>query len=917
MNDFFEEEIKKEKNDQKYNLLLFQIILENNNAFFKVIDEKTKEEIDFNYRYYKGYIREVLKLYSEIKEKNNYNFNWNNNKKTLLSNNLELVEKLRYCDNIVDNNFKKIVFKNESKELILKLEEKDNKIITKFSIEEYTTKDFVIITPNYIFLENNIYNLDYSIKNFTKLSLFESKFPKKRLDEFLSLTFEYFEKLKINYNNYETCYGEPKLTKPALIFEKIDELNNLYIRISESINNIEPDFIENYNPDKIVTINSLENKIIIHDLERIDVNSLSNDFLKYLNKYKKEVSEKNNFYAEDNLFIIEEELAIFLIQKELSNILDNFIVYGAEKLKSYKIVAVDPRLRLSLTHNLGFFEGMAELEINDQIISLFDAIDFYKKNSYIKLNDGTTAIINKAYIEKLSRILKKSKNTIKFSFFDLPIIEDLLDDDKYKEEFKKYREVFQGFNDLNDSKVKIPKIKTELRNYQKKGYVWLKYLYDNNLGGCLADDMGLGKTVQTITLLSSIYPKEKKASLIIMPKSLLYNWENEINKFNPELSYYIYYGDKKNLNEAKKSNLIITTYAIVRNEIEKFKDNSFHYIILDESHNIKNIHSQTSKAVMLLNGEHKLAISGTPIENNLSELYSLFKFLNPNMFTTFEDFFNSYINPIQKDNNIEIINELKKKIYPFILRRLKKDVLEDLPPKIEQTILVDMSDEQASFYEQRRAFYYQNLKTQIAVEGIAKAKFVILQALNELRQIASIPESKTDGAIISLKREILLEYINEIILLGHKVLIFTNYLASIEYISDDLEKNGIEHLVMTGSTESRQELVDKFQNSDKYKVFLMTLKTGGLGLNLTKADYVFIFDPWWNKSSENQAIDRTHRIGQDKTVFSYKMITKNTIEEKILQLQELKIDLFNKVISSDDTSIKSLTEDDIDFMLGE
>ncbi|MFN4152358.1 MAG: DEAD/DEAH box helicase, partial [Candidatus Sericytochromatia bacterium] len=287
------------------------------------------------------------------------------------------------------------------------------------------------------------------------------------------------------------------------------------------------------------------------------------------------------------------------------------------------------------------------------------------------------------------------------------------------------------------------------------------------------------------------------------------------------------------------------------------------------------------------------------------------------MFNSFESFSNDYMNPIQKDNNLEISNELKKKIYPFILRRLKKEVLDDLPPKIEQTIFVDMSKEQYKLYEQRRAFYYKSLKNQIAEEGINKSQFIILQALNELRQIASTPETKSDGSIISSKREILMDYINEVISLDHRVLIFTNYLGSLDYISEDLEKAEIEHLIMTGATHKRQELVDKFQNNDKYKVFLMTLKTGGVGLNLTKADYVFIYDPWWNKAAENQAIDRTHRIGQDKTVFSYKLITKNTIEEKILKLQELKTDLFNKIISSDDTSIKAITESDIDFMFGE
>ncbi|MEK7434067.1 MAG: DEAD/DEAH box helicase, partial [Cyanobacteriota bacterium] len=474
-----------------------------------------------------------------------------------------------------------------------------------------------------------------------------------------------------------------------------------------------------------------------------------------------------------------------------------------------------------------------------------------------------------------------------------------------------------GFNTIHENKIKIPKIKTELRAYQEQGFKWLDYLHKHNLGGCLADDMGLGKTVQTIVLLSYFYPKEKQTSIIVMPKSLLYNWEKEIAKFNSKLSYYIYYSDNRDLEEGMKSNIIITTYAILRNDIEKFQQKEFYYAILDESQNIKNVNSHTSKAVMLLKAKNKLALSGTPIENNLTELYALFRFLNPPMFGSLDDFNNNYTLPIQKDNNKDAINELRKKIYPFVLRRLKRDVLKELPDKIEQILYVEMNQEQKNLYEQRRAFYHQNLKKQIKEDGINKSQFLILQALSELRQIASIPESKTDEKIISSKRELLLEYVNDVISTGHKVLIFTNYISAIEYISQDLEKEGIEHLVMTGATKDRQELVDKFQNSSKYKAFVMTLKTGGVGLNLTKADYVFIYDPWWNKSVENQAIDRTHRIGQDKTVFSYKIITKGTIEEKILELQKFKTDLFSKVIDSDDASIKSLSEDDLEFILGD
>jgi SNF2 family DNA or RNA helicase len=263
-----------------------------------------------------------------------------------------------------------------------------------------------------------------------------------------------------------------------------------------------------------------------------------------------------------------------------------------------------------------------------------------------------------------------------------------------------------------------------------------------------------------------------------------------------------------------------------------------------------------------------------------------------------------------------VLHELRKKIYPFVLRRVKKDVLKDLPDKIEQTLFVEMSAAQRRFYEQRRAFYYQTVKTQIAESGIKKSQFFILQALTELRQIASIPEAKSEEAIQSPKREALRDQLLDAIANGHKALVFANFLAALDGVAEDLEERGIDYLLMTGATRDRQKLVNQFQNEDAYRVFLMTLKTGGLGLNLTAADYVFIFDPWWNKAAENQAMDRTHRIGQDKTVFSYKLITQGTIEEKILKLQELKSELFESLIVSDGASIKSLDEQDVEFILG-
>ncbi len=621
------------------------------------------------------------------------------------------------------------------------------------------------------------------------------------------------------------------------------------------------------------------------------------------------------------MFIIPEKIASDFIYKEVPKLLNDFELIGSENLKNYKINIHKPKLNVQLGHGIDFLEGKATLEFGDQNISLLEAMNQYKKNRYLLLSDGSHAIMNEQYMQKLQRLIKKKKGkeTIEISFFDLPIIEELIEERAFESKFKKVRAVFEGFNGLQNKKVYQPKVNATLRPYQLQGFKWLKYLYENKLGGCLADDMGLGKTLQTITLLTDIYLKGKgefPPSILVMPRSLIFNWEKELARFSPKLTFYTWYGNDRNWEEAEKHHLILTTYALLRNDIDIWKEKKFLYSILDESQATKNYNSQVHKATLLLNAPHKLALSGTPIENNLSELYSLFRFLNPAMFGSSESFNQNYLMPIQKQADQEAAQELKKKIYPFILRRLKKDVLKELPDKIEQVLYVEMSPSQERYYEQRRLFYKNAIDQQVSQKGIQQSQFFIFQAMNELRQIATIPEAQTDGKIHSPKLDLLMENVEDAVTNQHKILIFCNFLMAVELIGEELDKKGIDFITMTGSTRNRQELVERFQNDADCKVFVLTLKTGGTGLNLTAADTVFIFDPWWNKAAENQAIDRAHRIGQNKSVTSYKLITIGSIEEKMLQLQEAKSKLFENIISTDSSSLKSISEEDIQFILG-
>jgi superfamily II DNA or RNA helicase len=908
--------ISKEKSDQK---VFFQLNFDANGAYIDVVNEKGKP-VSPGHEYFSGPTREVLKSIESIKKQNSFRIDWNRSSaQVYLSEHDYLFWPLRHCDNFVDPGMNRLRFSDEESRIRVIIAENQKAMLKSRIVLSHGGKHIEpvqLLNESHAFSDGVIYPIQALSENFRVLPLFQTVLLPNSLERYFSLLFSYFSNISVRYQGYTVTYGEPKQARPTLMIEKIDSDNALHLRVSTSLPGLDPDFMESYDVTRVASINDLEKKIAVSDVQHAEVVSVFSEIEKLLKKHKRALQDVPGFFMDDNLFIIEESLAGAFIYAELPNLISRFSILGTDKLKSYKMRAVTPKLRLSLSHGIDFLEGDASLEIEGYTLSLFDALNQYQQNAYITLSDGTHAVVNQSYMARLMRLFKKRKDKVKVSFFDLPLVEELIDEKIAETAFKKSREIFLGFNKLAKSACEIPELRATLRGYQKQGYKWANYLHQHGLGGCLADDMGLGKTLQAIALLAGIYPRQKKPSLVIVPKSLLFNWENEILKFKPELTYAIHHGSIRDLAAAREKHLIITTYATVRNDIEMFRSEAFYYVILDESQNIKNLNSQVSKAVMLLNAEHRLALSGTPIENNLSELYALFRFLNPAMFGSPEEFNRNYAIPVQKNDDKDALHELKKKIYPFILRRLKRDVLKELPEKVEQTLYVDMSDEQKIFYEQRRRFYYETVKAQIAQNGIQKSQFFILQALSELRQIASIPESKSENGIISPKREVLVDQIRDLAINNHKVLVFANFLNALDCIAEDLEKDGIKYLMMTGATRDRKILVEQFQEDDTFKVFLMTLKTGGIGLNLTAADYIFIFDPWWNKSAENQAIDRTHRIGQDKTVFAYKLITRGTIEEKILLLQEQKSELFDRLISSDGASIKSLNEKDVEFVLG-
>ena len=848
---------------------------------------------------------------------NDFFITWAEEKKDKIVIDEILLNYLLESENFVNKNFEKIFLKEvETATLLIRNDKNiEDKLDIFLEINDniLTTRNII---GNYAYVQGSIYKIDFSLnENFSIKDLFQD-IDKYELETYCTLILKNYKNLELKYEDYETLVSGEKEATPQLIIEKIAFDNSLYLKLNSIISTMDYEFFIKNQIENVVTVNEIEKKL---DISKINLKNLSNDMLeiiKVLTKLQKNIGLRSAYYVDnDNFIILTENLAKEFVKKELLQLTSKYSIIGTDKLRKYKIKAVKPKIKGNFKYNIDYFEGEVDVEIEGEKFSIHQLLNNYKRDEYIVLSDGTNALINKDYIEKLQRIFKdEEENKVKISFFDMPLIEDIIDNQSFEEIFGGTKDFFEGINSINEEEVKFPKLNATLRDYQKYGYCWLKYVTDNSLGACLADDMGLGKTLQAIALLAKIHEKKRRRSLVIMPKSLIYNWENEIARFTPQLKIGVYYGINRDFKSLEDVQVILTTYGTVRNDIENLMKHKFEIIVLDESQNIKNINSQTTKAVLLLNAKKRIALSGTPIENNLLELYSLFRFLNPSMFGTVQMFTNNYIVPIQKYSDTSTIKELRKKIYPFLLRRVKKEVLKDLPDKIEKLIYVDMNDEHRKYYEEKRKYFYSMLEKNNTVNGEVD-KFFVLQAINELRHIVSSPEIN-NRKIISSKKEVLMENIIEAIENGHKVLVFVNYLSSVERICESLKENKIKFLKMTGQTKDRQSLVDKFQNDSRYKAFVMTLKTGGVGLNLVSADTIFIYDPWWNKTVENQAIDRAYRLGQDKTVFAYKIIMKNTIEEKILKLQEMKNKLLDDLISEDNLYTKNLSRTDIEFILG-
>jgi SNF2 family DNA or RNA helicase len=584
------------------------------------------------------------------------------------------------------------------------------------------------------------------------------------------------------------------------------------------------------------------------------------------------------------------------------------------------------KIELVVTENNDWFDINAMVSFGPYRIPFIQLKNhILNRKKEFTLPSGEIAVIPEQWFSQYGNLLHftEGSNELKLRRHHIGLVTDLAEGEMASVTMTRKLQKLTNFDELEDVPMPV-NFEGNLRPYQKAGYNWFHFLKQYHFGGCLADDMGLGKTIQTLSLLQKHKEDTESAggkatSLVIMPTSLIYNWLNEARKFAPQLRLMVHTGTLRYRSADVFANydVVITTYGISRIDIEMFKDFFFDYVILDESQNIKNPSSKSYQAVKQLKSRFKLILSGTPVENSVNDLWTQMSFINPGLLGAQQFFQNEFVTPIEKKKDEDKARKLQALIKPFVLRRTKEQVATELPPKTENLFYCQMTEEQSSVYEEVKSEYRNELLKSLEDGTFAKTQIQVLQGLIKLRQIANHPimiDKDYEGD--SGKFEDVVHTLGNVLDGGHKVLIFSQFVKQLSIYREHFEREGIPYVYLDGATQNRGDVVKQFQEDEKTRVFLISIKAGGVGLNLTEADYVFILDPWWNPAVEQQAIDRTHRIGQTKNVFIYKFITKDSVEEKILALQQRKLSLSRALITTEESFIKSLTAEDIKEILG-
>ncbi|MDA3891098.1 MAG: SNF2-related protein [Salinivirgaceae bacterium] len=768
-------------------------------------------------------------------------------------------------------------------------------------------------------------NTIYFVKNYATSNLLEHaqksyKMAKTHKNEFFNKVIRPLSKnVEISFNNgiFNKEHVELDFNKKQVY---LSEKNNYII--------ITPQVV--YQDGVTIQLSTLGNELVQHDEKVIEYKrnfELENDFIDLIAEFHPDFETQKSrkmFYLHMEQFTLGMWFYKFFDNLQANNV----EVYGLKDLKSFKYSPYKGKINTSVTSGQDWFEVDIAVSFGDNSVSLKDIRKaVINKERYIQLKDGSVGVLPSDWFHKLEKYFRNGeikKNKLEISKLRFSIVDELfdnIDDAQILEDIAKKRKKLENFTEI--TKTIVPKeIKADLRHYQKEGLNWLNFLDAMQWGGILADDMGLGKTLQVLTFLQHLINKKHSTNLIVVPTTLLFNWEKEIEKFAPKLKAMYYYGTnrKKDTTTFKDFHLVFTTYGTLLRDIEMLAEFKFNYIIIDESQAIKNPASRRFKAVNLINAKNRIALSGTPIENGTFDLFAQKSFVNPGFFGGAKAFKDNYSNAIDKEGNETIANELQRIVNPFILRRTKEKVASELPAKTEDIIYCEMESEQRKIYDAYRNNYKNQLLNKIEDEGMGKSKMMVLEALTRLRQICDSPALLKSDDIESNESIKIKEIIRHITnkTANHKILIFSQFVHMLSLIKDELAKLNIEYEYLDGKSniKQREKSVANFQKNNNLRVFLISIKAGGTGLNLTAADYVYIIDPWWNPAVENQAIDRCYRIGQDKKVFAYRMICKNTVEEKILNLQNKKKKIAGDIIQTDENIMKTLKAEDIKELFG-
>ena len=820
----------------------------------------------------------------------------------------------------VDSNEETITFKNNNPDIVFTIEQEDdgNYIITP-NIDVFSYE--VLQGASYIYLltKDSLYRCNKDFEN-TTLKL-----------------------LNIYRENYTPSIRFKREEFPnfcSLIYPKLKN------RIS--LDKLDSALIDKYIPEELyvkIYLDYDENNYITADIRflygDVEFNPLKEENIKVARDVVKEneyldILVNTGFMLDKNnarLILANEEKIYNFLSEEIELYMNKFEVLATDNFKNKEIHKPKiGNIGVKIENNLLEID-LSNIEFDiDEIKSIMQKYTLRKK--YHRLKDGSFLSLEENetmdFINGLLESEDISYDEIKKGELKLPIARSMYLDKILQhvdanitkdEEYKKI--VNQVSKKEIDENIEVPKsLKSELRSYQKTGFKWLKILDRYGFGGILADDMGLGKTIQLLAVISSYIEENSnpKPSIVVCPSSLSLNWKNEINKFAPSIKTLVIHGNanerKDQIESIPEYNLVITSYDLLKRDIDIYKDENieFKYIIADEAQYIKNNNTQNARAIKVIKSETRYALTGTPIENSLSELWSIFDFIMPGYLFSYKKFKELYEMLIVRDNDEWAMKKLKTLIEPFILRRTKKEVLTELPDKTISVLNNEMQDEQLKLYMSYMAEARKEVRDEIRDNGFEKSQIKILALLMRLRQICCHPSlfiSNYKGESSKLNQCI--ELLKDAILSGHKILLFSGYSSMLEIIEKELQKENIKYFKLTGQTKvgDRIKLVEEFNNNDDIKVFLISLKAGGTGLNLIGADMVIHYDPWWNLSAENQATDRTYRIGQKKNVQVYKLITKDSIEEKIYELQERKANLAKTMLSTETTFINKLSKEDI------